>query len=172
MEITGKLKAVPTLAVYEPALVTVGAWSTVRVKLWVTVPAMLEAVMVSANGPVAVGVPARVAAPSAPAAKVTPAGRAPVSVRVGAGVPVVVTGKLKAVPRVTVSEPALVMAGARSTVRVKLWVTVPAELVAEMMKAEVPTVVAVPERVAVPLAPATKVTPVGRAPVSVTAGAG
>ena len=162
----------PTLAVYELALETVGAWSTVSVKLWVTVPTMLVAVMVSGNGPAAAGVPARVAVPLPVASKVTPAGRAPVSVRVGAGVPVAVTGKLKAVPRVTVSELALVMAGARSTVRVKLWVTVPAELVAVMMNVEVPTVVGVPESVAVPLAPATKATSAGREPVSVITGAG
>ena len=69
----------------EPALVMAGAWSTVSVKVWVTVPAVLVAVMASGKVPVAAGVPARVAAPFPPAAKVTPAGRVPVSVRVGAG---------------------------------------------------------------------------------------
>ena len=52
----------------------------------------------------------------------------PVSVRVGAGVPVVVTGKVKAVPTLAVSDAALVMAGAEAaelTVSVKLWVAVP-----------------------------------------------
>ena len=83
-----------------------------------------------------------------------------------------VTGKLKAVPTLAVYELALVMVGAWSTVRVKLWVTVPVPLVAEMMNVEVPAVVGVPERVAVPLAPVTKVTPAGRVPVAVTAGAG
>ena len=69
----------------ELALVTAGAWSTVSVKLWVTVPAVLVAVMVSANAPEAVAVPAMVAVPLTPSANATPAGRVPVSVRVGAG---------------------------------------------------------------------------------------
>ena len=151
----GKVNGVPRVTPSELALVMVGAWSTVSVNVWVTVPAGLVAVMASAKVPVAVGVPAMMAVPLAPAAKVAPAGRAPVSVRVGAGVPVVLTGKLKASPAVAVYEPALVMAGAWSTVSVKVWVTVPAVLVAVTMNVEVPTVVGVPERVAAPLAPAT-----------------
>ena len=46
------------------------------------------------------------------ATNVTPLGSAPVSVRVGAGVPVVVTVKLPAVPAVNVVLLALVIAGA------------------------------------------------------------
>ena len=82
---TGKVKAVPRVAVAEPALVMVGAWLTVSVTFWVTVPAVLVAVTMSGNTPVAVGVPAKVAVPLVPATKLTPAGRAPVSVSVGAG---------------------------------------------------------------------------------------
>ena len=85
MVVTGKLKAVPRVAMSEPALVTVGARSTVRVKLWVTVPVPLEAVTESGNPPEAEGVPASVAVPFPLLTKVTPAGREPVSVRVGAG---------------------------------------------------------------------------------------
>ena len=172
MVVTGKLKAVPTLAVYEPALVTAGIWSMVSVNPWVTVPAALVAVTERSNTPARAGVPARVAVPLPLSTNVTPVGRAPVSSRAGSGVPVAVTGKENAVPKATVSDPALVIAGACSMVSVKLWVTVPTALAAVMMKVEVPRVVGVPERVAVPLAPATKVTPGGRAPASVSVGAG
>jgi hypothetical protein len=48
----------------------------------------------------------------------------------GVGVPVVVTVKLPAVPAVNVVLLALVIAGAWSTVNVKLWVAVPALLLA------------------------------------------
>jgi len=54
--------------------------------------------------------------------KVTPEGRAPVSENVGDGTPEAVTVKVPAVPAVKVVLLALVMAGAWSTVRVKLWV--------------------------------------------------
>ena len=165
-------KAVPTLAVYEPALVTAGARSMVSAKCWAVVPAVLVAVMVMANTPVDAGVPAMVAVPPPAAVKVIPAGRAPVSVRVGAGVPTVVTLKENGVPTLAVYEPALVMAGARSVVSVKSWDTVPVLLVAVMVKVWDPTVVGVPETAAVPLAPGTKVTPAGRVPVSVSVGAG
>ena len=100
----------------------------VSAKCWVTVPAVLEAVMASGNPPEAEGVPERVAVPLPLLTKVTPAGRVPVSVRAGVGVPVVVTGKVKAVPRGTVSELALVMAGAWSMVSVKIWMTLPAAI--------------------------------------------
>lgn len=62
--------------------------------------------------------------------KVTPEGSVPKSDSVGAGDPVVVTVKEKAVPDFTVSEAALVKAGAWPTVRVKLCVAVPDALVA------------------------------------------
>ena len=83
--VTGKSNGVPRMTVSEPELVMAGAWSTVRVKLWVTVPEPLVAVMVSGKVPVAVGVPAKPAVPLALATNATPAGRAPVSVTVGAG---------------------------------------------------------------------------------------
>ena len=57
--------------------------------------------------------------------KVTPEGSAPDSVSVAAGLPVVVTENVPAVPTVKVAELALVMAGAVGaafTVSVKLWV--------------------------------------------------
>ena len=135
-------------------------------------PPVPVAVMATGNVPVAVGVPAMVAVPLAPAAKVTPAGSVPVSLRIGAGYPVVVTGKLKAVPRVTASEPALVMVGAWSMVSVKCWVTVPAVLVAVMVSGNPPEVVGVPAMVAVPLPLSAKVAPAGRVPVSLRAGVG
>jgi hypothetical protein len=53
---------------------------------------------------------------------VTPLGSAPLSLNVGAGKPVAVTVKEQAVLSVHVVLLALVMAGAWSTARVKLWV--------------------------------------------------
>jgi len=67
---------------------------------------------------------------------VTPLGSAPVSVKVGVGVPVVVTVKLPAVPAVNVVLFALVIAGpcVVFTVKVKLWLTgVPTPLLAVMV---------------------------------------
>ena len=58
-----------------------------------------------------VAVPAMVAVPLPLSVKVIPAGRAPVSVRAGAGSPVVVTVKLKGAPTMEVAEAALVMVG-------------------------------------------------------------
>ena len=61
--------------------------STLNVKLWVTTPAELVAVMVSRSAVLvaAVGVPAMVAVPFPLLTKLTPAGRPPASVRVGTG---------------------------------------------------------------------------------------
>ena len=56
--------------------------------------------------------PEMVAVPLLFPTKVTPAGRAPVSVSVGAGYPVVVTEKVPGAPVVNVVQVALVMAGA------------------------------------------------------------
>jgi hypothetical protein len=64
---------------------------------------------------------------------VTPVGSVPLSVSDGVGVPVAVTGKLPAVPAVKVVLLALVIAGAWSTVNVKLWLAVPALLLAVMV---------------------------------------
>ena len=55
-------------------------------------------------------------------ASVTPEGRAPVSVNVGAGVPVAVIANVPAAPTVNVVLFALVIAGAWPTVRVKFCV--------------------------------------------------
>src|SRR5205814_1232534 len=104
--------AVPTVKVALLALVRAGAWLTVREKLCVALaPTPLLAVKVRAYVP---PVPAAGVPPSAPvlALNVTPLGRAPVSLKVGAGKPLAVT----------VATLALVRAGAWSTVRVKLWV--------------------------------------------------
>ena len=54
--------------------------------------------------------------------RLTPLGNGPVSEKVGAGYPEVVTVKLPAAPAVKVVLPALVIAGACSTVSVKLCV--------------------------------------------------
>ena len=66
------------------------------------------------------GVPLSVAVPFPLSTKFTPAGSAPVSVSAGTGNPMVVTVKLPSVPVVKVVLPALVIAGAWSTVSVKL----------------------------------------------------
>ena len=94
---------------------------TVSVNGCVAVLTEFVAVKVMLNGkPVAdVGVPLRT--PVA-ALKVRPAGRVPVSLNVGAGLPVAVTVKEPAPPTVKVAWLALVKAGAWLTVRVKLWV--------------------------------------------------
>jgi hypothetical protein len=70
------------------------------------------------------GVPLSLAVPFPLFTNVTPLGSVPVSVSVGAGVPVVVTVRLPAVPTVNVVLLALVIAGATCavfTVRVKAW---------------------------------------------------
>jgi hypothetical protein len=63
-----------------------------------------------------------VAVPFAPAVNVTPLGKAPDSVRAGAGAPVVVTVKLPELPMVNVVPGALVKTGATGvpTVRVNV----------------------------------------------------
>ena len=70
----------------------------------------------------AAGVPASVAVPLPLSTKVTPEGSAPVPVSVEFGNPVVVTVNVPAVPVVNVVLAALVIAGAWSTVSVKVWV--------------------------------------------------
>ena len=66
--------------------------------------------------------PASVAVPLPLSANVTPEGKAPVSVMAAVGKPVVVTVNEPAWPTVKVVWPALVIAGAWLTVRVKFWV--------------------------------------------------
>ena len=114
----------------------------------------------------AAGVP-----PSTPAeVKVTPAGSVPVSLNVGAGIPVAVAVKDPTAPTVNVVAAALVMAGAWLTVSVKFWVAFGVTpLVAVMVMGYVPPVLAA----GVPLStPDEKVTPAGRIPVAWKAGAG
>ena len=60
--------------------------------------------------------------------------------------------------------------GATVTVRMKLCVVVPAELLAARVIGKLPLTVGVPARVAVPLPLSTKVTPAGRVPFSVSDG--
>ena len=69
----------------------------------------------------AAGVPARVAVPSLLSTKVTPVGSAPVSLKAEVANPVVVTVNVPNVPVANVVLSALVIAGAWSTVSVKLW---------------------------------------------------
>ena len=86
---------------------------TVSVKLCVAfVPNPFAAVIVIGKMPPAAGVPASVAVPSPLSTKFTPPGSAPVSVRPGAGKPVVVTVKVPGEPSVNVVPLALVIEGA------------------------------------------------------------
>ena len=112
------------------------------------------------------GVPEKVAVPLALAVKVTPVGSVPVRVSVGAGYPVVVTVKLKAVPTVALALAALVMAGAWLTVKAKGWVAGwPIPFVAVIVRLYRPVVPAagVPAMVAVPFPLSVKLSPEGNA---------
>ncbi len=82
--------------------------------------------------------------------------------------------KVNAVPWVAVAVAALIIDGAWSTVNVNFWVTVENELAAEMVSEYTPPwpTPAVPARLAVPLPLSTQLSPCGRAPASVNAGAG
>ena len=78
--------------------------------------------------------PLSVAVPLPLSTKVTPPGRAPVSLRAADGEPVLVTVNVPALPTVKVVLAALVMAGAWSTVRLKLCVaSEPTPLLAVMV---------------------------------------
>src|SRR5208283_349084 len=122
MEGVGLPVAVITNVTVEPAvneallmLVMAGAWFTVSVKVCVaSAPMPLCALMLSEYVPpiAAAGVPAMVAVPFLLSTKVTPVGSAPVSVKEGAGKPVVVTENVPAVPTVNFVLLALVMAAA------------------------------------------------------------
>src|SRR5580704_10474072 len=163
--VTVKVPAVPWVKVALLPEVMVGAAFTVRVKLWVAFgETPLVAVMVIGKLPLWVGVPE-----STPAAvNVTPVGRGPVSLKVGAGLPVAVTVKLPAVPWVKVALLPEVMVGGAFTVRVKLWVAFgETPLVAVMVIGKTPPWVGVPESTPVV---ALSVTPAGRAPVSLKVG--
>src|SRR4029077_16102934 len=132
--------------------------------------------MVSGKTPDVAGLPDSVAVPLPLLTKVTPLGRVPDRVIVeGVGNPVAVTVNVSAVPTVKVTPAALVIAGAWSTVSMKLWVafgSVP--FAAVMVSGYVPPVFgpAVPPNVAVPLPLFVRVTPDGRVPVSEIVAAG
>lgn len=115
--VTVKLPALPVVKVVLAALVMAGAVpveATVSVKLCVTVPAELVAVMVMEYNPAVpeAGVPETVAVPLPLSVKVTPEGRAPVSERAGGGEPLAVTVKEPLLPTVKVALDALLMVGA------------------------------------------------------------
>ena len=115
----------------------------------------------------AAGVPDKVAVPLAWAARLTPEGKDPDSAIVDVGLPVEVTVKLPEDPTVKVAEDAEVMAGAKSTVKVKDCVAfglTPFD--ALMVKVKDPPAVGSPDKVAVPSPLSTKLTPPGKVPVS------
>ena len=115
------------------------------------------------------------AVPSRLSTKVTPEGSAPVSLRAAVGKPVVVTVNVPSVPVVNVVLSALVIAGAWSTVSVKLWVasgSTPLAAVMVSAKCRQFPAPGVPARVAVPSPLSRKVTPPGRRPVSLRAAVG
>jgi hypothetical protein len=124
--VTVNVPAAFTVNVALFALVIFGASSTVSVKFWTAfAPTPFEAVNLIGYVPPLpdTGAPARVPVPLPLSVKVRPPGSAPVSVRAGAGKPVVVTLNEPAVPAVKVTLLALVKAGAWPTVSVKLWAT-------------------------------------------------
>jgi hypothetical protein len=170
--VTVNVAAAPTVKVVLFALVTAEVWFTVSVKFWVaSVPAPLWAVIVKGYVPPLpdAGVPLSVAVA---AVNVTPLGSTPVSMNVGAGKPVAVTGNVPAVPTVKVVLFALVIAGARFTVSVKLCTaSAPAPLCAVNVMEYVPAVPVAGVPLRIPVA-ALKVSPLGSAPVSVSVGAG
>ena len=99
-------------------LVKAGAWRTVNVKAWVTVPWLLVALIVNGYVPPVPGaaLPARVAVPLPLFVNVIPAGRVPERLTVGVGVPVARIANDDAVPIVNVFVFALVIANAWPTV--------------------------------------------------------
>lgn len=102
--------AVPTAPAGKDVVVTVNTADafTVSVKFWTALGEMpFDAVNVTLNVPLAVGVPLR-----APALNVTPLGSVPDSAILGVGDPVAVTVNEPATPSVKAVLLALVMAGA------------------------------------------------------------
>jgi hypothetical protein len=160
--------AVPSVNVALFALVIAGAELTVNVKLWTalgTTP--FCAVIVIGYVPATVAVPDRI---PVVASSVTPFGSVPLSVQVGAGVPVAVAVNVPAVPTLNVALLALVIEGAESTVSVKLWLAFGVTpFCAVKVIGNVPPAVGVPDRIPVV---ALSVTPFGSAPLSVHVGLG
>src|SRR5205823_5546445 len=123
----------------------------------------------------AVGIPASFPLPFPLSMKVTPLGRAPVSVKDGAGKPVVSTANNPEVPNVKAALLRLVKAGASSTVKAKLWLAGdPTPLLAvNVTEYVLPVAIAgVPASVPVPFPLSIKVMPPGSAPVSANDGVG
>src|SRR5258707_11453879 len=104
---------------------------------------------------------------------VTPAGKAPLSVMLGVGNPVVVTLNVPAAPTWNEAEFALVIAGASFTVSVKFCIAFGlTPFCAVNVMTNVPVAVGVPLSVPVPLPLSRNVTPAGKAPLSVMLGVG
>ena len=103
-------------------------------------------------------------------------GREPETIEnVGAGDPVAVNWNDAGFSTVKVTLSGEVKAGActlDNTCRVRIWVAVPSAFDAWSVTEKVPDVVGVPEMVAVPFPLSVKAIPDGRAPVSVSEGAG
>ena len=101
--------------------------------------------------------------------KVTPVGKAPVTSRLAAGKPVLVTVNVPGAPCANVAALALEIAGAWFTVRVKVcWAGVPPFEAVKVSGYEPPVVAfGVPARVAVPSPLFVKVTPAGSVPAIV-----
>jgi hypothetical protein len=115
--VTVKDPAVPLANVVLAPEVMDGAWSTVRVKdceAFGRFPLLAEIVIGCVPPVPAPGVPDRVAVPLPLSVNVTPDGRAPDSEIAGAGLPLVVTVKLPALPVVKVVLAFEVMDGADS----------------------------------------------------------
>src|SRR5260370_31450118 len=110
---TVNVPATPTWKVAAFALVIVGGWPTVSVKLCVAFGVTpFCAVNVMGNVPDAVGVPLSVPVPLPLLRNVTPLGKAPLSVMLGVGDPVVLTLNVPKPPSWTDVEFALVIPGA------------------------------------------------------------
>jgi hypothetical protein len=120
--VTVYVPATPVLKEAVLGLVMLGASLLVKVKLWLTPPTLLAAVIVIGKLPplAAAAVPAIVAVPLPLSVNVMPAGSAPVSVSAGAGAPVVVTVKLNGEPAIEDADAALVMVGRTFSVRVSV----------------------------------------------------
>src|SRR5260370_5339151 len=153
--------AAPTWNVTAFALVIVGGWPTVSVKLCVAFGLTpFCAVNVMANVPDAVGVPLSVPVPLPLLRNVTPLGKAPLSVMLGVGDPVVFTVNVPAAPTWNAAAVALVNFGGWPTVSLKPCVAfglTPLRAVNEMAK--VPDPSCVPLRCPVPWPFSRNVTP-------------
>src|SRR2546426_370827 len=107
----------PKLMLVGEMLTCDAAPTTVKLKLCVAVPTVLEAVKVMPKTPLVDGVPANVAVPFPLLLKVIPTGRAPVSAIVGGGKPEAVTVTEPTAAARTAAVFALVIAGIWLTVR-------------------------------------------------------